>query len=244
MKRTDDRSRHVQIAADLRSKILSGDLTENLPSFSQLMAMYSTSNNTAQRAVGLLKAEGYVEGHHGKGLTIRPERFAIVDAESFDDPAATNISYKILRAGPERPPADAAGKLGLSHEETALLRQWLKLRGDEPIELAWSYYPDSGSEQASGDAPVDLAAGGNQPQTIVDEFMVREPTTEELETLELPAGTPVMRLLQTISDAQGSVLEVTITIKGGHLYGMRYERTRPANHSGARRTSSTPHVAT
>jgi hypothetical protein len=53
-----------------------------------------------------------------------------------------------------------------------------------------------------------------------------------------------MRLLQTISDEQGSVLEVTITVKGGHLYGMRYERTRPASHSGTRRKSSTPHVAT
>lgn len=237
MKRTDDRARHIRIAADLRSKILSGDFTESLPSFSQLMAMYDASNSATQRAVGLLKAEGLVEGRHGKGLVVKPGRFKIIDAAGPVDLTAANIHHKLLRMGSERPPADAARKLGLDDGATAVLRQRLTLRDAEPIELAWLYYPDSiasrtaltGPEQDRGGSSMDLVSSGPKPYSIVDEFMVREPTTEELETLELPSGTPVMRLLQTISDEQGTVLGVTITVKGGHLYGMRYERTPPGH---------------
>lgn len=234
-KRTDDRPRHIQIAADLRSKILSGDLTESLPSFSQLMAQYGTVSSTAQRAVGLLKAEGFVEGQHGKGLAILPKQFEIIDAMTDAVPSATNIAHKLLRVGPERPPADAARKLGLDDGATAILRQHLTLREHEPIELSWSYYPASIAagtvldkpEQISADLSATLESLGWRQHKIVDEFVIREPTTEEVETLDLPANTPVMRRLRTSIDEQGTVLEATITVTGGHLYGMRYERTLP-----------------
>jgi GntR family transcriptional regulator len=53
---------------------------------------------------------------------------------------------------------------------------------------------------------------------------VREPTSEELQTLELPDEIPVMRTLRTITDASGTVLEVTVMITSGHLYGVRYRQ--------------------
>ena len=239
-KRTDDRPRHIQIAADLRSKILSGDLTESLPSFSQLMTLYDTASSTAQRAVNLLKAEGFVEGQHGKGLVVLPRQFEIIDAMTDANPSTANIARKLLRVGPERPPADAARKLGLDDEATAILRQHLTLREQEPIEVAWSYYPASIAagtaldkpEQISADSSTTLESLGWRQHRIVDEFVIREPTTEEIETLELPANTPVMRTLRTSIDEQGTVLEATIAVKGGHLFGMRYERTlQPSSES-------------
>jgi GntR family transcriptional regulator len=239
-KRTDDRPRHIQIAADLRSKILSGDLAESLPSFSQLMRQYDTAGSTAQRAVGLLKAEGFVEGQHGKGLVILPKQFEIIDVMADAAPSTTNIAHKLLRVGPERPPADAARKLGLEDGATAILRQQLTLRDQDPIEIAWSYYPASiGSgtvldkpEQISADSSATLESLGWRQHKIVDEFVIREPTTEEVEALDLPANTPVMRRLRTSIDERGTVLEATITVKGGHLFGMRYERTMPPSSIG------------
>lgn len=236
-KRTDDRPRHIQIAADLRSKILTGDLTESLPSFSQLMTMYDTASSTAQRAVGLLKAEGFVEGQHGKGLVILPKRFEVVDASSPVDASARIVFHQLLRVGVERPPADAARKLGLGDGETAVLRHQLTLRDQNPVEIAWSYYPASIASDTLLDKPEQIAGGPSAPlallglrqHKVVDEFMTREPTTEEFETLDLSTGTPVMRMLRTVLDEHGAALEVTITVKGGHLYGMRYERTFPSS---------------
>ena len=34
-----------------------------------------------------------------------------------------------------------------------------------------------------------------------------------------------MRTLRTITDASGTVLEVTVMITSGHLYGVRYQQT-------------------
>lgn len=235
MRRTDDRPRHVQIAADLRAKILSGDLSETLPPFTRLMDLYSTSNNTAQRAVALLKAEGFVEGRQGKALLIRSKQVEIIDAAPYFEPAVSRITYQMLHVGHERPPVDAARKLGLGDSDTAVLRKRLTLRNGDPVEIAWSYYPDSIAAGTAldrpgrirGGAPAALAAAGWEQHEYVDEIQVREPTTEELEALELPNGIPVMRTLRTITDPDDTVLEVTIMVKGGHLYGMRYRQTLP-----------------
>ena len=235
MRRDDDRPRHVQIAADLRAKILSGDLTEKLPPFKRLTEIYDTAINTAQRAVALLKAEGLVEGQQGKALFIRTKRLEIIDATPYFEPAVIHIRYEMLHVGHERPPADAARKLNLGDEDTAVLRKRLTLRDDTPIEISWSYYPASFAtgtvfdkpQRIRGGAPAALAALGLHQHAFVDEVQVREPTTEEFEALELPAGVPVMRTLRTITDAAGAVLEVVIMVKGGHLYGMRYHHPLP-----------------
>lgn len=234
MRRDDDRPRHLQIAADLRAKILAGDLTEKLPPFKILAETYETSNNTAQRAVALLKAEGFVEGHQGKALIIRAHQIQIIDATPYFEPAITRVVYEMLHVGPERPPADAVQKLGLTTpNETAILRKRLTIRDDIPIEMSWSYYPThiaTGTvlerpRRIRGGAPAALAALGFTQHEFVDEIQVRQPTTEELELLELPAGIPVMRTLRTFTDEAGTVLEVCVIVKGGHLYGMRYRQT-------------------
>lgn len=232
MKRIDDRAFSTRIAADLRAKILSGDITGTLPTFERLKALYDTSINTAQRAVAMLKAEGFVEGQQGKALIIRSDRIRIVDAASQLEPPADTITYQVLHVGHERPPADAAAKLGLAADQTAVLRKRLMLRNDEPVEIEWSYYPDSvvtGSalDKAQRDLanrPTVLAALGRQQHGLIDEIQVREPTTEELQTLELPDEIPVMRTLRTITDESGAVLEVTVMITSGHLYGVRYQQ--------------------
>ena len=233
MRRDDDRPRHVQIAADLRAKILAGDLTEKLPPFKQLMVLYDTSNNTTQRAVALLKAEGFVEGQQGKALLIRQQRIEIIDAAPYYEPATTHVRYEILRVGHERPPMDAARKLNLTDRETAVLRQRIMFRDNSPIEISWSFYPAeiaTGTtleqpQRIRGGAPAALAAQGYHQHAFTDEVQVREPTTEEFEALEIPAGIPVMRTLRTITDAAGTVLEVTVIVKAGHRYGERYRQT-------------------
>jgi GntR family transcriptional regulator len=248
MKRIDDRPQHARIAADLRAKILAGDITGTLPTYTRLQELYDTTTNTAQRAVALLKAEGFVEGKRGKALYIRSDRIRIVDGAYQLQPRTSTVTYEVLFVGSERPPADAALKLGLEEGETALLCKRLTFRDEEPVELEWSYYPEglvTGSGLDRRPAPPRphrdqnrdpandaflspsrmLATIGRTQHGLVDEIQVREPTTDELQTLELPDEIPVMRTLRTITDSEGTVLVVTVLIASGHLYGVRYEQT-------------------
>jgi GntR family transcriptional regulator len=196
--------------------------------------MYDTSNNTAQRAIQLLKGEGLVEGQQGKGLILRADQLQLIDATPYIDPAVTPIRYEMLQVGPERPPADVAKTLGLGPTENAILRKRLMYQHDDiPIELSWSYYPAkiaTGTaldkpRRIPGGAPAALAALGYRQHQFSDAIQVRHPTSEELELLELPAAVPVMRTLRSVTDAAGTVLEVVIMVKGGHNYGMRYSQT-------------------
>ena len=65
-------SKSEQLAQSLREKILSGEYSVNsfLPSTSLLCEGFGVSKTTARQAVELLKEEGLVCGHHGRGVQI------------------------------------------------------------------------------------------------------------------------------------------------------------------------------
>lgn len=56
----------------MRSKIVDGTLPVGalLPSTAQLMEAYEVSNTVVQRAIRVLKHDGIVEGHSGKGVVV------------------------------------------------------------------------------------------------------------------------------------------------------------------------------
>jgi hypothetical protein len=57
--------------------------------------------------------------------------------------------------------------------------------------------------------PTALAQLGFYQHEFVDEIHVCQPTTEELETLELPPGGPVMRTWRAVTDQEGTMADVT-----------------------------------
>lgn len=62
----------------MRSKIVDGTFPVGalLPSTAQLMEAYEVSNTVVQRAIRVLKHDGVVEGHSGKGVVVvrKPDR--------------------------------------------------------------------------------------------------------------------------------------------------------------------------
>lgn len=67
------RTPHYQrIVEDIRSRIASGDLQpgDQLPSIAQLMTNYEVGSTAVHNAMLVLKAEGLVEGHQGKGVFV------------------------------------------------------------------------------------------------------------------------------------------------------------------------------
>lgn len=64
---------YTRIIADIRAKIASGELQpgDQLPTVAELRVQYSASVTAIRNAMLLLKAEGLVEGHQGKGVYVR-----------------------------------------------------------------------------------------------------------------------------------------------------------------------------
>lgn len=67
-------SKYERIAADLRSKIRSGQLTGQLPAETELATTYHVALNTTRRALDVLESEGLLTTQHGRGTFVRQAR--------------------------------------------------------------------------------------------------------------------------------------------------------------------------
>jgi len=229
---SDGRPRHQQIAAHLRSLIMSGDLAAGaqLPSTQQLVDRYGAANATVQRALGALKDEGFLRSRAGKGVYVRERPPLTIDAQPYLAPADNAYSYRLLEVAEVRPPADVAQILGLPEAGTAVVRHRLLSHDGEPVELSWSYYPvdiAAGTELAGrarirGGAPRVLADLGFPRRAFDDRLSTRMPTTEELVALDLPDDVPVIRQLRVVHSDGLRPVEVSVLVKGGHRYELRY----------------------
>ncbi|SCE71849.1 regulatory protein, gntR family [Micromonospora viridifaciens] len=64
---------YTRIVADIKGRIASGELKpgDKLPSVAELRAQYGASNTAIRNAMLVLRSEGLVQGHQGKGVYIR-----------------------------------------------------------------------------------------------------------------------------------------------------------------------------
>ncbi|OHV30791.1 GntR family transcriptional regulator [Pseudofrankia sp. EUN1h] len=114
----------------------------------------------------------------------------------------------------------------------------------EPTHTLTSYYRP---EHVKGTRLVDTTAGpagpgggfrvlyerGLEIARMVEDLHARMPTPEEVTTLELPPGEPVVELHRTTSTADGVVVEYAIGIHAASRFAWSYEFDVPD--SGARR---------
>ncbi|WP_027644747.1 GntR family transcriptional regulator [Salinispora oceanensis] len=231
---SDSRPRHEQVAADLRSRIMSGELPPGsaLPSIPTLVQQYSAATATVQRALGALKAEGAVYSEVGKGVYVRPRRPLVVEASAYLAPTSDGYAYRLRSVAEVVPPAEVARELRIGAAERAVLRHRLLMCGEEPVELSWSYYPAaiaSGTELAErrkipGGAPRALADLGYPQRQTRDRVSARMPTTEEVEALDLPPYVPVLRQLRVIRSGDDRPVEVSILVKGSHRHELHYDQ--------------------
>ncbi|MFD1537014.1 GntR family transcriptional regulator [Nonomuraea guangzhouensis] len=233
--RLDSRPRHQQIAAELRAEIMSGDLKsgEQLPSTPHLVARFNAANATIQRALQSLKDEGFVRGHAGKGVFVRDRQPLVVNTSTYMSPDPRGYSYELLKVGQVAPPSDVAAAFTVSGEDLVVMRHRLLLHDGAPVELSWSYYPVSiaagsplaGRGRIRGGAPQVLADLGFPQHHFIDRISVRQPTETEVQELDLPPDVPVFRQFRVVYSDSERPVEVSVLIKGGHLYELSYHQT-------------------
>lgn len=63
---------YIRVSDDIRSKIESGELSpgDQLPSMRELQEQYDVGHTAVRNALLVLRTEGLIEGHQGKGVYV------------------------------------------------------------------------------------------------------------------------------------------------------------------------------
>jgi GntR family transcriptional regulator len=229
--RAGQRPPYEQMAADLRARIMAGDLAPGtqLPSTAHLVEEFGVSNTTVQKALAMLKGEGHLTSRQGKGVYVHDRQPFRVETGAYLTPSPGGYSYDLLEVGEVPAPAEIAAALMIGSGDRVLLRRRLLRHGGRPVEAEHSYYPlepAGGSELARprkirGGAPRVLADLGYPQRYLVDAVSARMPTTEEAELLALP-DVPVIRQFRVVYSDDDRPIEVSVLVKGAHLYELLY----------------------
>lgn len=210
---------------------MAGELTPGtqLPSTAHLVDEFGVSNTTVQKALAVLKGEGYLTSRQGKGVFVRDRQPFRIEAGAYFEPAPGGYSYELLDVGEVVAPLEVAGAFGLTAGERVQMRHRLLRHEGRPVEVDWSYYPlelARGTELAErrrirGGAPRVLADAGLPQRHYLDAISARMPTDEEADLLSLP-NVPVIRQFRVVYSDEDRPVEASILIKGSHMYELLY----------------------
>ena len=246
------RERQHQIASNLRALILSGDLRpgDKVPSTARLVAEYGVTNQTVQRALGILKGEGFLKGEKGQGVFVTAHQPIVIRASHYPVAAGPDEPYPWIsdharrgRVGTtelrwvrEVPAlAQVAAAFGLDGQALVVARHQLLLLDGEPAELVWSYYPTdiargtplAEMKRIKGGTPAALAQLGFPLRHAVDQVGARLATVEEFLALKLPEDMPVLRQFRVVYSDNDRPVEATIMVKASQQYEIQYELPDP-----------------
>ncbi|MFV2087486.1 GntR family transcriptional regulator [Micromonospora sp. LOL_021] len=243
----DVRDRQRQIAADLRRQILTGEFTpgDKLPSTAQLCERYGVSNLTTQRALAILKKQGFVRGESGVGVFVTANQPIVVEANHYPGQTSSATPYPwiseiashgrrktshLLSVDEVTPPVAVAAAYDIEPDTRVIRRRLLLLLDDVPAELVTNYYrtdlahgtPLTEHRLISGGSLRVLAELGKHAGPAVDDVEATMPTIDEFIVLQMPDDMPVLRQFRIIYTTDGEPIEVTEMIKAAHRHKARY----------------------
>lgn len=244
---TSDRAVFRQIADQLREAIDKGRFKEGakLPSESELVEHYGKTRMTVRNALAVLQSEGLTVHEHGRGVFVRPrppvkrlasDRFArrhreqgksafTVEAEAAGSrPEVDNLEVREERSTP-----DVSARLGSARKVLARRRRYL-LDG-KPVETAVSYLPldiarntpIAEPNPGPGGIYARLEELGHYLDHFEEEVRARMPAPDEVKTLRLASGVPVIHLVRTAYDTEGRAVEVCDTVMSADAYVLAYQ---------------------
>jgi GntR family transcriptional regulator len=224
-----------RIADKLREAIVSGAFGPGakLPSERELARSYGTARNTARQAIAILQAEGLVEAEHGRGVFVRRrppllrlshDRYARRHREAGKAPFRAEVEgqgrqarVEVTSISPVLAPGWVAGRLRLTEGDRVLLRRNRYFADDQPVQLADTYIPWPIAEGSRFFEEVPEAGGifahferlGHRLVRFQEDVSARMPSPAEAKSLYLGRGIPVIEVLHTSIDQNGTPFEVT-----------------------------------
>ncbi|MGW6011442.1 GntR family transcriptional regulator [Streptomyces sp. NPDC055210] len=239
-----------RIAEELRRQIESGELHpgDKLPSERALAEAHGAARNTAREAIRILAEQGLVTAKHGSGVFVRePQRLFRFGSDRYSiknrETGLTPFRLEAKRQGKvarievpsiarEKPPADVAERLNVAaDQESVVHRENHYFADDEPVQVVSTYLR---WDEAQGTLLMQQKTGkdgiygrleelGHVMTRVRDEISARMPTPEEATTLELLPGVPVLEVLHTSLDQDGTPFEVSRYVHRADQTGLLYE---------------------
>jgi GntR family transcriptional regulator len=242
-----------QITDDLRRKIEEGTYGPGalLPSETELAAKYGVSRQTGRSALRSLEQEGLIVVHSTRGRTVRnrPPLRRVSSTRrhashrdsgkpEFDTEAIAQgqvPSRRMISVGRGPVPRDVAAWLGTEPGQEAVIRKRLQLLDGVPAVISTSYYPlwvAEGTRLESADAlpegPDNLIEQlGHRFTRGMELLQARMPTPDEVRSLELHPGVPVVRMLHIDYDPEGRTLQVADDLYAADQHEFAFEWTEP-----------------
>lgn len=246
----DRRPPSRRIADDLRARITRGELEPGaqLPSERELAQTHGTARNTAREGITILRNEGLVDVHHGKGAFVRKptpllrlggrysrktrERTGLSPyrAEVIKQGRTPSVECRSIER--VHPPEDVAERLGVPTKIKSVVRRenWY-FADEQPVQVGVTYIPwtiAGGSVLArkADTGPGSIYARfeelGHPIVRMREEISARIPTPDEANGLAIPPGVPVIEVLHTSIDRGGTPFEVTRFVMRADLCGLDY----------------------
>lgn len=227
--------KYDQIAADLRGRIVRGDLKpgDTIPSERELTDRWSVSRSTVVSALNVLRQEGLIETRQGAGSTVK-ERLPLARTagERYKTSIATGYIYtagehaSILHAEMVPATEEVATALSIEPGTQVARRQRVTHEGENPTATSWSYFTAEVAAAAprlllrerirEGTTRYVEMQTGRRPHTARDWWTARLATAEELTLLQLngPEAVSEVRHLTYCAEGKPLTYEVGVSPAG------------------------------
>lgn len=219
--------KYEQVLRTLQQRIEKGTYPPGtaLPSEARMSTEFATSRTTIIKALSILRQEGWIESHQGKGHLVRgvplAARQTTPEYVTSGLDAAETINVTLLRVGAVMAPSWVAAMLGLDADTPVYERRRLLTGEDGPVGLSSVYVP---VEIAVGTAltkkePLEsgvrehlrTAAGLSLDYATV-RVSARMPDSDECGLLGLDAAVPVLWLMVTAHAPAGDAIATVDTV--------------------------------
>ncbi|MCI0387008.1 MULTISPECIES: GntR family transcriptional regulator [unclassified Streptomyces] len=219
---------YLQVVAELKQKIVSGDLKhgDKLPSVRDLATEYGISTATAQKVHRTLKAEGLAEARQGAATTVSTHRtLHRTAADRLEAALTTGRIYAdgeyavITGADLSEPPEWVADLLDIEAGGQAVRRQRITHNSeDQPVSASTSWFARELADAVPallvrdriiGGTPSAIEAATGRRAVASEEATTAAAASEEqAQALGITTGAPVSLSRNVYVDAQGDLIEV------------------------------------
>lgn len=235
---------HSQLRDLLRGRILDGEYAPDsqMPSESELGAMFKVSRITVRQALGDLQKEGLIFKIHGKGTFVsKPKTFQNVSTLQGLAESMTGRGYEVInRLRSFRfVPADklVAERLNVAEGEIVAQVRRVRLINREPVSLEVTWLPKQLGERLEGADLVtrdiflilenDCGLTLGHADLAIDAVLADSDLTQ---ALDVETGSPIMRIERLTHTADGTPVDFEHLYYRGDAfqYRLRIDRHREA----------------